>query len=164
MSAILETHADKWQPEPNTGCYVWTGQGDGSANDRPRILVDGRKKTVARLICEEVYGPCPAGHEAAHSTPNGCIGGSCVNDAHLRWATKSANQLDMPTEARRARSVWANVNNRGARYLAREAGLTHYETGKPCLRGHISRRHVDDGRCLECRKDRLRLKRSSNFA
>lgn len=33
---------------------------------------------------------------------------------------------------------------------ARVAGLTHYFSGKPCLRGHIARRWVKDRRCLGC--------------
>lgn len=33
---------------------------------------------------------------------------------------------------------------------AGQLGLKHYFTGKPCKRGHISRRHVHNGTCLEC--------------
>jgi hypothetical protein len=41
----------------------------------------------------------------------------------------------------------------GIRQKAREGGLQHYFTGKPCKHGHIAERRVQDGTCLECRKD-----------
>ena len=33
---------------------------------------------------------------------------------------------------------------------ARAAGLLRYFTGKPCLRGHLSERHLVNGRCRTC--------------
>lgn len=33
---------------------------------------------------------------------------------------------------------------------AKLAGLTHYTTGKPCIRGHIAARRVSDRVCMEC--------------
>ena len=99
---LLERYSDRWQPEPNTGCYIWTGNGSGIGSDRPRIRLKGSrlKKTVARLICEEIYGPPPTPEhiDAAHNTPNGCIGGACVNPDHIRWATPSQNMMDKPLE------------------------------------------------------------------
>lgn len=100
--SILEQHAGKWAPEPNTGCYVWTGALQSSGrNARPVI---GNRKTrtnVARRVCEEVNGPPPTPkHETAHNTPNGCIGGLCVNGDHLRWATTKENQQDIPSQER----------------------------------------------------------------
>ena len=35
---------------------------------------------------------------------------------------------------------------------AREAGATHFFTGKPCLRGHVGLRRMH-GRCLECDRE-----------
>ena len=161
--ALLDQHADKWTPEPNTGCFIWLAWGDGSARNRPRVMVGGRKTTVARKVCEEAYGPPPTPkHDTAHNTPNGCVGGSCVNPDHLRWATRSENMLDVPVEKRREKARLANLNRRGARQAAIEAGLSHYLTDQPCLRGHISRRNAVDGRCLECNKERMRQRRKSS--
>lgn len=49
--------------------------------------------SVSRAICAEVHGepPTPA-HEAAHSCGHGHLG--CVNQKHLRWATREENQAD----------------------------------------------------------------------
>lgn len=36
------------------------------------------------------------------------------------------------------------------RQLAQETGKTRYNTGKPCIRGHITDRLVSNGRCINC--------------
>ena len=33
---------------------------------------------------------------------------------------------------------------------------THYFTGKPCIRGHLSARRVKDRVCMECEKEKMR--------
>lgn len=42
------------------------------------------------------------------------------------------------------------------RQEALAAGLTHYFTGKPCKRGHISKRYVRDKACSECGRTKAR--------
>lgn len=37
----------------------------------------------------------------------------------------------------------------------------YYSTGKPCLKGHISKRSTIDGSCFECRKVNLRDERAA---
>ncbi len=39
----------------------------------------------------------------------------------------------------------------GERATAKKAGLKHYFTGKPCLRGHVAERLVSTRNCLECK-------------
>lgn len=39
------------------------------------------------------------------------------------------------------------------RHTAKEKGELKYFTGKPCLRGHISHRWVNSGKCCECALD-----------
>jgi hypothetical protein len=49
--------------------------------------------SVHRLICEKIYGPPPTPfHQAAHSCGRGKDG--CVAKRHIRWATRSENELD----------------------------------------------------------------------
>jgi hypothetical protein len=156
---ILERHADKWMPEPNTGCFIWTGCLTGSRDKRPTVgvsrrLGNGRSQPhrfVARLLCEEIYGPPPTSkHQAAHNTPNGCVGGLCVNGGHLRWATNQENMQDKPPDRRK----------RGARFEAKAAGLNTYFNGKPCPQGHVGPRYVSGGLCVTC--GRARDKRNLN--
>lgn len=42
------------------------------------------------LICEMVYGSRPSGMDAAHR----CGVRLCVNPRHVRWATRSENEID----------------------------------------------------------------------
>ena len=159
--SVLEQHTDKWVPEPNTGCYLWTGAVAGGGG-RPMVGVgrDWRPTLVSRLVCEEVYGPPPTpDHQAAHNTPNGCVGGLCVNGDHLRWATRKENYADMTPEARSAGGYASWVNNKKPRNLclerqeAKAAGAATYFTGKLCKNGHISRRHTASGDCVTCRSE-----------
>lgn len=42
---------------------------------------------------------------------------------------------------------------------AKELGLKHYMTGKPCARGHISKRYVSTGQCHKCQyENRIKWK------
>lgn len=160
---LLERHRDKWVEDGD--CYRWTagtscGQITRSEKSRyqPRIYVGNRKMaTVSRLMCEEAHGPpSTPKHHAAHDTPNGCIGSLCVNGEHLRWATASENQFDVPVEVRRTRVVHDAVN-RGARYEAQKIGSKTYLSNNPCPRGHTGLRYTRNGACRECemtRRDR----------
>lgn len=40
-----------------------------------------------------------------------------------------------------------------SRKEAKSMGLKFYLTGKPCKRGHVSKRRCDSGACLECKKE-----------
>ena len=72
-------------------CLVWPLYRDPSG--RGQIHYNGRNAFVARVICEEAYGPPPTQqYVAAHSCGNGHLG--CCNPHHLRWATQSENLLD----------------------------------------------------------------------
>lgn len=41
---------------------------------------------------------------------------------------------------------------------ARAQGATHFYSGKPCPRGHICERFVSTGNCVECNRERHRIK------
>lgn len=45
-----------------------------------------------------------------------------------------------------------------SRSAAKAIGAKYYFTGKPCLRGHISKRRVGKKDCVECRNTTFRLK------
>ena len=156
--SLLDRHADKWAPEPNTGCLIWTGAISSAPASRPMVGIAGNKvQVVARLICEEAYGPPPTSkHQAAHNTPNGCIGGLCVEPRHLRWATPRENLNDRTPEMKSKGGFQSWVNskeprNRGARDDAKLAGQEFYIPDKWCRRGHTGLYRVTNG-CQECVK------------
>lgn len=39
-----------------------------------------------------------------------------------------------------------------ARQMARQQGLARYFTGKPCKRGHVAERYLNNGECVICAK------------
>ena len=122
--SILERHADKWAPEPNTGCYLWYGAVAGKANDRPQIRVGGKMDLISRLVCEEIYGPRPSDkHCALHNTRNGCVGGHCVNGGHLRWGTQAENMRDIPEKIRSERIRQGHLNQTKEQKDSRFRGL-----------------------------------------
>jgi hypothetical protein len=63
------------------------------------VSVNGKMKKVARLVCEEIYGPIGA-LVAAHKPNIGCIGAMCVNPEHTYPATVQQNCMDKPSELR----------------------------------------------------------------
>lgn len=89
--SILDKHADKWHPEPNSGCYLWVGATLGQRDPRPAVRHEGKTVLVSRLVCEEAYGDM-TGYQALHK-PH-CEVGLCVNDKHLYKGTHSDNERD----------------------------------------------------------------------
>ena len=98
-SSIHRKHWDKWVHELDTGCKVWIGGTSGSKGRRPSITSGSKKFYVARLVCEELYGPPPHKHEACHKPP--CYNPLCVEGGHLYWGTHQQNMMDVPEDIRR---------------------------------------------------------------
>lgn len=57
------------------------------------LTFEGRTIGAHRLMCIKAHGPAPfVGAQAAHSCGRGVDG--CVNPRHLRWASRSENEMD----------------------------------------------------------------------
>ena len=54
---------------------------------------EGRLWIVGRLVLTLAVGPPEGRREAAHD-PWGCFTSLCINQHHLRWATRSENEQD----------------------------------------------------------------------
>lgn len=79
---------NKVQPNPDTGCWEWTG----SKNKRApygRFLWQGKVELAHRLAYEMLIGPIPEGLVIDHC----CRHHSCVNPAHLDIVTQRDNVL-----------------------------------------------------------------------
>lgn len=88
---LWERFHEKVSPEPNSGCWLWTGAvkelGYGVIGLGRRQ--DGTAK--AHRVAYELYkGEIPEGGNVLHS----CDVPSCVNPAHLRVGTLSENMRD----------------------------------------------------------------------
>ena len=106
---ICEKYANRWIPEPNTGCYIWVGSVNHK-NFRPIAWRNGNNRGITRLICEEFNGPPPTPkHEAAHKRH--CVGHLCVNGNHLYWATRKENESDKSDDTK----SWAAYKASGSK-------------------------------------------------
>lgn len=91
---ILERFIDKFIPEPNSGCWLWTAytlpKGYG------RIKVDGKAVLAHRVSHELHVGPIPEGLHVLHR----CDTPSCVNPDHLFLGTPQDNMTDKMQKGR----------------------------------------------------------------
>lgn len=94
----LELHS---QPEPNTGCRLWTGAQSGSCGKYGHLKVRGKFRKAHRLAWENENGSIPEGMEVDHA----CDQTLCIEVAHLRLLTPYDNKM--------------RSNGMGARYARR---------------------------------------------
>jgi hypothetical protein len=131
-------------PEPNSGCWLWTGrygnQGYGTYGGGRR----GERVQAHRLVWEVTNGPIPTGLFVLHR----CDVRGCVNPAHLFLGTAKDNTRDMMAKGR-AHFVGGLHNSR----------KTHCKYGHPFVpeRTSISRKGARV--CLECARLRESGKR-----
>lgn len=102
-------------------CLIWPY---GTSNGYGTMNVDGAMRVVARLVCEEEYGPPPTSkHEAAHACGRGDHG--CVTKNHLRWDTRAGNfadKIEHGTSGRGERSNLAKLTERQVLDIRRLGG------------------------------------------
>ena len=130
---IKERLESKMMPEPNSGCFLWTGYVSGSG--RPSLSVKDKDVTAARLAYSEYVGPIPGGMCVLHK----CDNGMCVNPDHLFLGTQVDNIKDMDKKGRRTilrgeRHQNAKVSDETvemARKL-RSSGMTLHEVARRC--------------------------------
>ena len=80
---------DKVTPEPNGGCWLWTGVDNGNGYAMFWWLERKQKVPAHKLAYEILIGPVPKGLDLDHL----CRVRSCVNPAHLEPVTRAVNLL-----------------------------------------------------------------------
>lgn len=85
ITGLPERIADKIVPEPNSGCWLWTGCGTPSGYGS--AYWSGRLNRAHRLIYEILRGPIPEGLQIDHLCRVRC----CVNPDHLEPVTHLEN-------------------------------------------------------------------------
>lgn len=100
--ATSRFHA-QYVPEPNSGCWLWTGIDNGKGY--PRMGVRGRRISAHRISYELHKGAIPAGMSICHHCDVRC----CVNPNHLFVGTLADNAADMVAKDRQARGRRVNT-------------------------------------------------------
>lgn len=123
--------SDKFQPEPNTGCWLWTYalNPNGYGQHAPKY---GVNIPAHRAMYEAVKGRIPAGLELDHL----CRQRSCVNPDHLEPVTHTVN-------VRRAVAPDRKIGGRG--FGGANLQKTHCPQGHPYSGPNL--RIVRAGRC-----------------
>lgn len=96
MTEPVETLVSRWDrfmafvmPEPNSGCWLWSGAGSNLRNGYGSFWNGKRVISAHRYSYEHFKGPIPEGLTIDHL----CRVKFCVNPAHLEAVTNKVNQL-----------------------------------------------------------------------
>jgi hypothetical protein len=95
--SLREKFMAKAHPEPNTGCWLWTGA--LTKGGYGKMGVDG-VTTDAHRLSWELHRGDTGGHFVLHRCDIRC----CVNPDHLFLGTHADNMLDMVAKGRGTRS------------------------------------------------------------
>lgn len=94
MRTLLQRLENMSIPEPNSGCFLWTGPVQDTGY--PKITVNYRTRRATRVSYEVHKGPIPEGMCVCHK----CDVKSCINPDHLFLGTHQDNMDDMVAKGR----------------------------------------------------------------
>ncbi|MHB8273075.1 HNH endonuclease [Bradyrhizobium sp.] len=97
---MIDRFEQKFIPEPNSGCWLWTAATDEHGYGRFRIgsKIDGTRRTaIAPRVSWSIYkGKIPEATNVLHS----CDNPYCVNPDHLFLGTQNDNMKDCSAKGR----------------------------------------------------------------
>lgn len=90
---VAERIVARSEPDPNSGCWLWTGATDGRYGS---ISVGGKLIKTHRVMYEAKVGVIPEGMVVCHQ----CDTPLCVRPDHLFVATQHVNLMDCAAKGR----------------------------------------------------------------
>ena len=127
MTTAAERFWSKVQPEPNSGCWLWSGACNSGGYGQ--FFIHGKQVMAHRWIYEQLRHPILNDPPAA-VIDHLCRVRCCVNPAHMEVVTNRINIL------------------RGIGYTAENARKTHCPSGHPYSGDNL---YVDPDGSRECR-------------
>lgn len=112
--SLWDRFHDKFVPDPNSGCWLWTGAAKELGYGVIGLGHRGDGTAKAHRVAYQLYkGDIPQNMNVLHSCDLPC----CVNPAHLRLGTLSDNSQDCVSRGRHRRpdnrgerAAWAKLN------------------------------------------------------
>lgn len=102
---VKERFEEKYIPEPNSGCWLWTAATNLQGYGRVRI---GQTHRYAHRVSWGLYvGNIPSGLSICHR----CDTPACVNPEHLFLGTHSDNAVDSVNKSRHRNSRKTHCKN-----------------------------------------------------
>lgn len=92
--AVEDRFHEKYIPEPNTGCWLWTDHTDRDGYGS--ITIERKNKKAHRLSYEIFFGKIPDELSICHK----CDTPECVNPSHLFAGTAKDNNRDCISKGR----------------------------------------------------------------
>jgi hypothetical protein len=129
LSGVAERFWDKTEPEPNSGCILWTA--NVSRIGYGRIQIGSKRNGTRRcaqahrVAWELLRGPIPDGLFVLHK----CDVRSCVNVNHLFVGTQMENVLDAAAKGHMDRYSKRTSCSRGHEYTAENTRVRLYKEG-----------------------------------
>jgi len=110
---VTQRFEAKFVPEPNTGCFIWTGGVDEGGYGR--FLFEGRNRKASRIAWLLANGDAGELH-VLHR----CDTPACVNPDHLFLGTIRDNNMDRARKGRTPIAKLTKDDVRAIRLLRRE--------------------------------------------